>query len=111
MNGCALSVHTTGTGNRFFHDSDGNSMVGLVLGVEKVRVTYADYAGPDNTAHERSLRYFGPDKDNAGGYEHSIICVKEGGDWGVYASAVIRLNADAWQIKDGVPYAVGRFAD
>jgi hypothetical protein len=111
MNGCALSVHATGTGNRFFHDSDGNSMGGLVLGAEKVRVTYADYTGPDNTAHERSLRYFGPDKDNAGGYEHSIICVKEGGEWGVYASAVIRLNADAWQIKDRVPYAVGRFAD
>jgi hypothetical protein len=81
------------------------------LGAPKLRVAYADYAGPDNTAHERSLRYFGPDKDNVGGYEHNIICVKRGGNWEVYSSAVMRLNGDAWQIKDRVPYHVGTFAD
>ncbi len=111
MNGCALEVHAGINGNRFYHDADGNSMPNN-LGMPKLRVAYADYAGPDNTTHERALRYFGnPDLPNAGGYEHNIICVKRGGDWEVYSSAVIRLNGDAWQVKDRVPYQVGVFAD
>ncbi len=116
MNGCALEVHATETGNRFFHDSDGKSMVRDGLGAAKYRADYSAYAGPENTTHERSLRYFGVDadgnvKENAGGYEHSVICVKVGGDWQVFSSAVMRVNQDAWQIKDQVPYALGRFAD
>jgi len=111
MNGCALEVRDVGGANRFYHDSDGNSLPALTVGAPKIRVTYAQYAGPDNTTHERSLRYFGPDKDNTGGYEHNIFCVKVGANWQVYSSAVIRLNQDAFQIKDRVPFHVGTFAD
>ncbi|MFJ4247458.1 hypothetical protein [Pseudomonas sp. NPDC089741] len=111
MNGCALSVHATATGNRFFHDSDGNAMGGLVVGAQKIRVTNNDYSGPDNTTQERCRRYFGPDKDNTGGYEHTVICIKRGAYWHVYGSAIIRVNADAWQVKDRVPYALGQFDD
>lgn len=111
MNGCALEVHPTLTGNRFFHDSDGNSMVRDGLGAAKFRADYSSYAGPENTTHERSLRYFGPDKENRGGYEHTVLCVKVGGLWQVYSSAIMRVNEEAWQIKDQVPYGLGSFAD
>lgn len=111
MNGCALEVHSTTDGNRFFHDSDGKSMVYDGVGQIKFRADYSTYAGPGETAHVRSERYFGPDKENAGGYEHTVVCVKVGAMWEVYASAIIRVEPEAWQIKDNVPYSLGSFAD
>ncbi len=144
MNGCALEVHATEKGNRFYHDSDGKSMP-KNLGEPKFRVDYAGYGtytervknikGEETggtivhrTAHDRSLRYFGPENEHRtypyqGGYEHNIICVKKGDSWNVYASAVIvlttmreveetiRKTRDAWQVKDYVQYKVGAFLD
>jgi hypothetical protein len=48
---------------------------------------------------------------NRGGYEHTVLCVKQGSQWKVYGSTNIRLNFDAWQIKDRVPYHLGTFDD
>jgi hypothetical protein len=83
----------------------------------KFRKEYLDYAGVDQTTHYRALRYFDVEVQNAletpngGGYEHNIYCIKRGGKWEVFASAVILLNGDAWQIKDRVPYKIGDFDD
>lgn len=117
MNGCALEVRFVAGQNRFYHDADGNSMPAPAPGVLKFRATAADYQGPDRTAHMRALRYFDGavqaqlDDPNQGGYEHNVFCLKRGGQWQVYASAVIRLNGDAWQIKDRIPYHLGDFDD
>lgn len=122
MNGCALEVRDVGGGiNRFYHDADGNSMPPIPPGNQKFRATAVDYQGAQRIVHERSLRWFDHAVQNdrlnrnlapnAGGYEHNVICVKDGANWKVYASANIRLNGDAWQVKDNVPYSLGMFAD
>jgi hypothetical protein len=118
MNGCALEVRQIdGNTNRFYHDADGNSMPHNPPGALKIRVNPADYAGPERTAHVRALRYFAREVQdqlevpNRGGYEHSIICVMRNGEWKVYGSTNMRLNGDAWQIKDRVPYSLGKFDD
>ncbi len=43
--------------------------------------------------------------------EGRFLCVKVGGLWQVYSSAILRVNEEAWQIKDQVPYGLGSFAD
>ena len=117
MNGCALEVRRINGDNRFYHDSDGNSMPNDPPGVRSIRVTAPDYEGPDRTAHFRALRYFSAEVQNQlevpnrGGYEHTVLCVKQGSQWKVYGSTNIRLNFDAWQIKDRVPYHLGTFDD
>lgn len=121
MNGCALEVRLVAGQNRFYHDADGNSMPNDPPGVRKIRVEAPDYEGPDRVTHERALRYFSIEAQNAlternldpntGGYEHSVLCVKQNGRWHVYGSCNIRLNDDAWQIKDRVPTHLGSFDD
>ena len=121
MNGCALEVRSLGGNHRFYHDSDGNSMPGNPGGVLEIRVTADAYEGPNATARFKSMRYFGPDKPNQGGYEHGIFCVKVGTKWEVYSSATIVLNMynedlqlirrDGFQVKDEVPAFLGSFDD
>jgi len=111
MNGCALEVREIDGNNRFYHDSDGNSMPALPPGVQKIRIVAADYEGPEQTAETRFPRYVNPDIEAAGNFEHSIISVKRGGQWEVYGSTCILVNDDGWQIKDRVPYHLGDFAD
>ncbi len=117
MNGCAREVREDAGSNRFYHDADAISMPGHPPGVLKIRITPQDYEGASRTAHMRSLRYFAGEVQmaretpNTGGYEHTIISVKRGGNWQVYGSANMRLNGDGWQIKDNVPTLLGTFAD
>lgn len=128
MNGCALEVQRReGDILRFHHDSDGRHMP-VIVGSDRTRAFRAvsgDYSGRDENALHAMVR----EREKAerrdflftGNFEHNIFCVKVGIQWEVYSSAVViartftqdgdaRTN-DAWQIKQGVPSLVGRFAD
>ena len=115
MNGCALEVRATATGNRFYHDSDGRSM-GAVAGVQKLR---ADYSSMRGAERQRAEEVFGRARTGMVGqnFEHSIFCIKSGTRWKVYSSTVVTFMStrtgarECWQIKDYVPYELGEFDD
>lgn len=112
MNGCALEVRgLVGGGNRFYHDSDGTSLpAGPVA--PKCRVNYATMAGANEQMFEKAMRT--PRLQN---FEHTVICVKDGGNWRVYQTAVITsfqtdmVNVNRFQVKDYMPNPLATFAD
>lgn len=118
MNGCALEVHPTATGNRFYHDADGVHMPVLATAA-KCRVDANMYEGPGAKAMSVFARYpDSPDSNIVGqNFEHTIICVKNGAQWNVYQTAVVTTmnkatgGRSSWQIKDGPPVHLGVFAD
>jgi hypothetical protein len=116
MNGCALEVHPLANGNRFYHDSDGIRMPAGAT-VAKVRVDANMYEGPGAKAMGVCARYDGSGGVIGQNFEHTIICVKSGGFWNVYQTAIVttmRLSDQfhtSWQIKDGPPVHLGVFAD
>ncbi len=130
MNGCALEVHPTATGNRFYHDSDGCHMP-VLTSIAKFRSVYNQYSGNNNRPAEIFERKYGaegtfvlatdgtrsPSTLISGGFEHTLICVKNGANWEVYQTAVCNtINTDTgvrtyWQIKNGSPLNLGVFSD
>lgn len=116
MNGCALEVHPTLNGNRFYHDSDGKHMPVLNT-VAKVRVNADMYEGEGAKAMTACARHDGSRGIIGQNFEHTIICVKDGGLWNVYQTAVVTTmnmktqEHSSWQIKDGPPVHLGVFAD
>ena len=118
MNGCALEVHPTATGNRFYHDSDGKHMP-VLASAAKCRVDANMYEGPGAKAMSTLSRF--PDRSDhdivGQNFEHTIICVKDGAYWNVYQTAVVTtMNKSngarsSWQIKDGPPVHLGVFGD
>jgi len=123
MNGCALEVHRRTTGNRFYHDADGNSMP-AVDARYATRVFRADAAAlaPNNKA-ETIFNSFpsGADNPEVGvigqNFEHTVVCVKNGARWDVYQTAVVTtLNMAtneriAFKVGDGPPVHLGHFDD
>jgi hypothetical protein len=116
MNGCALEVHPTLNGNRFYHDSDGKHMPNLDTAA-KARVDADMYEGPGARASSIFARYDGSRGVMGQNFEHTLVCVKRGGFWNVYQTAVVTTmklsdgSRDSWQIKDGPPVHLGVFAD
>lgn len=124
MNGCALEVHRRTTGNRFYHDSDGNSMpaVDTNYATQVFRANAAAIEGPGSrletifAAHPSGAD--APEGAVIGqNFEHTIICVKNGARWDVYQTAVITtLNTGtgerlAFQVPNGPPVHLGHFND
>jgi hypothetical protein len=122
MNGCALEVHRRTTGNRFYHDSDGNSMpnnVNANFANQVHRVTANTYEG----VGARAAAIFAQHNDEGGGtligqnFEHTLICVKNGPQWDVYQTAVVTTiettsgDRHAFQVIAGPPIALGSFND
>lgn len=118
MNGCALEVHASPTPNhnRFYHDADGKHMPNLDTAA-KVRVDADMYEGPGARASTIFSRYDGSRGTIGQNFEHTIVCVKQGGFWNVYQTAVVTTmdtnggSLSSWQIKDGPPVHLGVFAD
>ncbi len=116
MNGCALEVHRIGNFNRFYHDSDGHNMPVLAT-IAKIRVDADMYEGIGARASSVFARYDGSRGVIGQNFEHTLVCVKNGGFWNVYQTAVVTTMSthdgalSSWQIKDGPPVHLGVFAD
>ena len=116
MNGCALEVHPIVNGNRFYHDSDGRNMPAVATAA-KLRADADMYEGPGARAMGVVSRFDGSRGVMAQNFEHTLICVKDGGFWNVYQTAVVTTmklsdqSRTSWQIKDGPPVHLGVFAD
>ena len=114
MNGCSLEVREEGSGNRFYHDSDGQH---LPAGHgQKFRANYGDYAGPNDEA-AATFGQLAQTGRYGGNFEHTVICIKRGLGWDVFNTAVVSVtNVDdmmfsAWQVKGTVPNYLGSFPD
>ena len=118
MNGCALEVHGRVSGNRFYHDSDGQHMpnVDTNFNTTKFRGEADLYEGVGARSEVIFERSHGRDVISQN-FEHTLICVKNGARWNVYQTAVVTtVNTrtgvhSRWQIKDGPPVELGSFAD
>jgi hypothetical protein len=123
MNGCALSVHGTATGNRFFHDADGKHMPDpLPEGVEplpKFRRTDADFSGSDSTdlsafivkakqAAEEGAKDI--NKFVKTWFEHTVVSVKTDAGWSVYRCTVLMWGSDYTWLNKNAPL-LGTFLD
>ncbi|KOY03200.1 hypothetical protein [Pseudomonas nunensis] len=116
MNGCALSVHETTSGQlRFFHDSDGKCMGELPseTGAEKFRVTASTYrSGMTLDEEENKLRKMNMIQNTV----NAIISVKRGVNWEIYNSAIITIfnfemeRVPIWITKN-IPYKLGSFIE
>ena len=124
MNGCALSVHETATGNRFFHDADGKHMPDPlpedVHPVAKFRRTEADFSGSDLTELKK---YQAKAEENAketekdetklvnSWFEHTVISVKTDEGWEVYRCTVIMWGKTYTWVNKNQPCLLGKFLD
>ncbi|MCX2545745.1 hypothetical protein [Pseudomonas sp. COW5] len=123
MNGCALSVHETATGNRFYHDADGKNMPSPlpdgVHPIAKFRRTDADFTGGESTAIQEFLAQAkklaeavvdGEAEFVNTWYEHTIISVKTDKGWDVYRSTVTMWGTKYVWLNKNVPL-LGSFLD
>lgn len=123
MNGCALSVHETATGNRFFHDADGKHMPNpLPEGVEplpKFRRTNEHFSGSDSTdlnafivkakkAAEEGEKDIS--KFVKTWFEHTVVSVKTDAGWSVYRCTVLMWGSDYTWLNKNEPL-LGTFLD
>ncbi|MFJ2363165.1 hypothetical protein ACIPIN_05475 [Pseudomonas sp. NPDC087697] len=124
MNGCALSVHETPTGNRFFHDADGKNMPGSlpdgVHPIAKFRRTDSDFSGTDLTelneyaanVNENAKATMIDDKNFVrSSYEHTVISVKTDEGWEVYRCSVITWGQQLVWMNKNQPCLLGKFMD
>lgn len=124
MNGCALSVHGTPTGNRFFHDADGKNMPGTftdgVDSVAKFRRTDSDFSGTDltelnqyaaNVTKNAEATMIDESQFVRSSYEHTVISVKTDEGWEVYRCSVISWGQTLIWMNKNQPCLLGKFAD
>lgn len=119
MNGCALQVNRSGTDFYFYHDANGQSMVGKLTPGEVVcRVEYKSYAGPMNIGENLSIDYNRSSQTSPKGWltghsgmvhEYFLITVRSGGKWCVYCSALLRTTTRKTSFWTGEEYNENSF--